>query len=176
MKLKVGNTKPVIADSAQVHPQAVLVGEVLIEEGCQVWPGVVIRGYPNRAVIGKGTMVLEGAILTSGKDNDLVVGEGTLISPRAVLSGCNIGSGCLLGKDVVIKDRSVISNDSVVESSTIVDADDFSANTVIGGSPPKEIGPAPPDLLEIIRGKMRSLRERFTEYGLLYILDSEDDK
>ena len=103
--------RPRVAASAFVHPQAVLIGDVVIGEGCYIGAGAVLRAdfgrisigdgsnFQDNAVahgevtIGAGTLVAHGCVVHYAKLGDRVtVGIGSII-----MDGCEIGDGCIVG-------------------------------------------------------------------------------
>ena len=47
-----GDKVPVFAPDAFVHPDATVIGDVVLEDGANVWPGAVLRGDVERIVLG----------------------------------------------------------------------------------------------------------------------------
>ncbi|MFX1385455.1 MAG: gamma carbonic anhydrase family protein, partial [Promethearchaeota archaeon] len=55
--------KPQIHEAAFIAPTAVIIGDVTIEEGANVWFGVVIRGDWGTIRVGKNTSVQENVVI-----------------------------------------------------------------------------------------------------------------
>ncbi|QOC92122.1 gamma carbonic anhydrase family protein [Micromonospora craniellae] len=55
-----GDLVPRIDPSAYVHPDAVVIGRVVLGPDTSVWPGAVLRGDGNEIVIGAGTNIQDG--------------------------------------------------------------------------------------------------------------------
>ena len=55
--------RPVIADSAFIAEDAVLIGNVEIGENASVWYGCVLRGDSGRIVVGENSNIQDGSIL-----------------------------------------------------------------------------------------------------------------
>ncbi|GAC1654508.1 MAG: hypothetical protein NVS9B12_05090 [Vulcanimicrobiaceae bacterium] len=92
--------KPQIHSSAYVAPNAVVSGEVTIEEGCAVLFGAVISAEGAPAVIGANTVVMENAVLKSSGGAaisfPLTVGESCIIGPGAYVVGATIEPGAFV--------------------------------------------------------------------------------
>src|SRR4029079_644195 len=58
-----GDLVPHIDPDAFVHPDATIIGNVVIGPGSTIWPQTVLRGDQSRIVIGARTSVQDGAIL-----------------------------------------------------------------------------------------------------------------
>ena len=55
--------RPVVHPSAFVHPTAVLVGDVIIGEGCLVGPNAVLRGDIGRLEMKAGSNVQDLSLI-----------------------------------------------------------------------------------------------------------------
>jgi len=92
--------KPNIHASAYVAPNAVVSGEVTIEEGCAVLFGAVISSEGAPIVIGANSVVMENAVLKSSGGTSiafpLTVGESCIIGPGAFVVGATIEPGAFI--------------------------------------------------------------------------------
>jgi carbonic anhydrase/acetyltransferase-like protein (isoleucine patch superfamily) len=112
--------EPKVDPSCYVAPEAIIIGDVVIDKGCSIWPYAVIRadlseirigegssiqehcqvhGNPGRrTLIGKNVSVGHGAIIHAAKVGDyVIVGMNSV-----VLDGAEIGSGCIIGAGAVV--------------------------------------------------------------------------
>ena len=67
---KFENKLPKIAKTSYVHPQAVLIGDVEIGEGCFIGAGAVLRGDFGKIKIGRGTSIQENCVIHVGGEGD----------------------------------------------------------------------------------------------------------
>ena len=92
--------KPSVHASAYVAPNAVVSGDVTIEEGCAVLFGAVITSEGAPVVIGANTVVMENAVLKSSGGAalqfPLTVGESCIIGPGAYVVGATIEPGAFI--------------------------------------------------------------------------------
>lgn len=114
-----------------VARSAVIVGEVALGEGCNVWHHAVLRGDVAPIRLGSRVNVQDGSVLhcNHGVALDIAddvaighlacvhckrVGSGTLIGTRAtVLDDCEIGQDCLIGAGAVVPPGMVVPDGSV---------------------------------------------------------------
>jgi carbonic anhydrase/acetyltransferase-like protein (isoleucine patch superfamily) len=54
---------PVIGENVFIAPTAVIIGDVVIEEGASVWFNAVVRGDRDRITIGARTNIQDGCVL-----------------------------------------------------------------------------------------------------------------
>ena len=113
---------PVIDPAAFVHPQAVLIGDVIVAARCYVGPGASLRGDFGRVIMKAGSNVQDCCVLHSFPDKDALLEEDAHIGHAAVLHGCTIRRGALIGIAAVIMDGAVVEAQAFVGASSFVRA------------------------------------------------------
>jgi len=111
---------PVVDPSAFVHPQAVLIGDVIVGAGCYVGPGACLRGDFGRILMRAGSNVQDCCVLHSFPDQDALLEEDAHIGHAAVLHGCTIRRGALIGIAAVIMDGAVVEEQAFVGAASFV--------------------------------------------------------
>jgi len=133
---RLGSKVPQVPASAYVAPETVVIGEVTLGEGANVWPGAVIRGDNVAIVIGRGTNVQEGAVLHSDPGVPLVVGDHVSIGHQAMLHGCTVGDGSLVGIQAVVMNGAVVGRECLVGAGALVaEGKAFNDRSLVLGSP-----------------------------------------
>jgi carbonic anhydrase/acetyltransferase-like protein (isoleucine patch superfamily) len=133
---RLGSKVPQVPSSAYVAPEAVIIGDVVIGEDANIWPGAVIRGDNVRIVIGRATNVQEGAVLHSDPGVPLVVGDDVSIGHQAMLHGCTVGDGSLVGIQAVVMNGAVVGRECLVGAGALVaEGKAFNDRVLILGSP-----------------------------------------
>jgi carbonic anhydrase/acetyltransferase-like protein (isoleucine patch superfamily) len=133
---KLGTKIPRIPSSAYVAAEATVIGEVVLGEGANVWPGAVLRGDNEPIVIGANTNIQEGAVLHADPGTPLTVGANVSIGHQAMLHGCTVGDGSLVGIQAVVMNNAVIGKDSLVGAGAIVaEGKTFPDRALILGAP-----------------------------------------
>jgi len=133
---------PVVHPEAFVHPEAVLIGDVVVGAGCYVGPLASLRGDFGRIVVGEGSNVQDGCVMHSYPDAECVLEPESHIGHAAVLHGCTVRSGALVGIGAVILDGAVIGARSLVGAHSFVTAGfEVPEATLVAGSPAKVIRP-----------------------------------
>jgi phenylacetic acid degradation protein len=113
---------PVVDPSAFVHPQAVLIGDVVVGPRCYVGPGASLRGDMGRIVIGPGANVQDNCVLHTFPAKEVRLEEDTHIGHGAVLHGCIVQRGALVGISAVVMDDVVVGEQAIVGASSFVRA------------------------------------------------------
>ena len=112
--------RPVISPEAFVHPQAVLIGDVTIGDGCYIGPFASLRGDFGKITIGAGGNVQDCCVLHSYPEAETVVAEEGHIGHGAILHGCKVGRGALVGMKSVIMDGVEIGEFSIIAASSLL--------------------------------------------------------
>lgn len=129
---------PVVSPTAFVHPTAVIIGDVMIEEGCYIGPNAVLRGDFGRLILKKGANLQDTCVMHSFPGADSIIEEDGHIGHGAILHGCHIGMNALVGMNAVVMDGATIGSSSIVAANAFVKAD-FSCpeRSLLVGSPAK---------------------------------------
>lgn len=113
---------PVIDPGAFVHPEAVVIGDVLIGPACYVGPGAVLRGDFGRIVMETGSNLQETCVVHAFPGKDVVIEAAGHIGHGAVLHGCRIGRNAMVGMNAVVMDEAEIGENSIVGAMAFVPA------------------------------------------------------
>jgi len=113
---------PVVDPAAFVHPQSVLIGDVIVGPRCYVGPGASLRGDMGRIVIGAGSNVQDNCVVHTFPGKQVVLEEEAHIGHCAVLHGCVVKRGALVGINSVIMDDVVVGEESLVGAASFLRA------------------------------------------------------
>ncbi len=119
---RLGEFIPVIDPAAYVHPEAVLIGDVIIAANVFVGPGAVLRGDFGRIQLDQGSNLQDTCVMHAFPDKDCVVKQDGHIGHGAILHGCIIGENSLVGMNAVVMDDSVIARDCIIAACSFVGA------------------------------------------------------
>lgn len=129
---------PVIDPSAFVHPDAVIIGDVIIGPNCYIGPCACLRGDFSRIRLGAGVNVQDNSVLHSFPNVDLIVEDDGHVGHGAVLHGCIIKRNALIGMNAVVMDNSVIGENSFVAAMAFVKSGmHVGPNLLVAGIPAK---------------------------------------
>jgi phenylacetic acid degradation protein len=111
---------PVVHESAFVHPQAAVTGNVIIGKDCYIGPGAALRGDWGGIVLEDGCNVQENCTIHMFPGITVVLEAGAHIGHGAVVHGARIGRNVLIGMNAVVMDRVVVGAGSIVGALTFV--------------------------------------------------------
>jgi carbonic anhydrase/acetyltransferase-like protein (isoleucine patch superfamily) len=114
--------RPRVAESAFIAPNAVLVGDVTIEEEASVWFGAVLRAdHPdNGIVVGAGSSIQDNCVAHVGGWAPTVVGENVTVGHGAKFESCTIGDLSIVGMNAVILQNAQIGRECVIAANAVV--------------------------------------------------------
>ena len=133
---------PVIDPTAFVHPEATVIGDVLIGPACYVGPRAVLRGDFGRITMDEGANLQETCVVHAFPDKDVVIGPHGHIGHGAVLHGCRIGRNAMVGMNAVVMDEAEIGENAILGALAFVKAGAaIPAGHLAMGSPARVVRP-----------------------------------
>jgi carbonic anhydrase/acetyltransferase-like protein (isoleucine patch superfamily) len=140
---------PVVHESAFVHPNATVTGNVIIGKDVYIGPGAAIRGDWGQIIINDGCNVQENCTIHMFPGVTVVLEENAHIGHGAIIHGARIGRDTLVGMNAVLMDRVVIGAECVIGSLSFVAADTVIPDrSVVVGSPAKVVKQVSDQMLE----------------------------
>ena len=128
--------QPVIHESAFVHPNATVTGNVIIGREVYVGPGAAIRGDWGGVVIEDGCNVQESCVIHMFPGTTVVLEASAHIGHGAIVHGGRIGRNSLIGMNAVIMDNASVGAECIVGALTFVPAEmQIPARKVVVGNP-----------------------------------------
>lgn len=136
-----GAYRPVCASSSFVHPQASVIGNVVIGEHCYVGPGAVLRGDWGEIVLEDGCNVQESCCVHMFPGVSVRLRKNAHVGHGAVVHGAEIGEDVMIGMNAVVMDRAVIGAGSIVGALTFVKTGlEVPPRSLLVGNPARIIG------------------------------------
>lgn len=129
---------PVIHESAFVHPNATVTGNVVIGRDVYVGPGAAIRGDWGGVVIEDGCNVQEGCVIHMFPGVTVVLERAAHIGHGAIVHGARIGENALVGMNAVVMDNAVVGAGCIVGALCFVPSKmEIPPRKVLVGNPAK---------------------------------------
>lgn len=111
---------PVIGKNVYIAPTAVVIGDVVIEEGASIWFGAVVRGDTDRITIGARTNIQDQCVLHLDPGCPLTIGADVTVGHNAVVHGCTLEDKVLIGIGAVVLNKAVVRTGAVVAAGALV--------------------------------------------------------
>jgi len=105
---------PVVHESSYIHPQATLIGDVIIGKNVYIGPGARIRGDWGQIVIEDKANVQENCIIHMFPGVTVYLREMAHIGHGAIIHGANIGKNTLVGMNAVVMDQAEVGDECII--------------------------------------------------------------
>ncbi len=115
-----GDKIPKIADSAFIHPQASVIGDVVIGERVFIAPMVSIRGDRGPIVIGDESNVQDGAVIHSEPGMTTEIGKRVNVGHNASIHAKLVGDDVAIGMGAVLMLGSVVAKGALIANSALL--------------------------------------------------------
>ena len=114
---------PVVHESAFVHPNATVTGNVVIGRDVYVGPGAAIRGDWGGIVVEDGCNIQESCTIHMFPGVTVVLERSAHIGHGAIVHGARVGENALVGMNAVIMDNAIVGAGSIVGALCFVPAE-----------------------------------------------------
>ena len=131
--------EPQVAPDAFVAPTAVLIGDVVVEEGASVWFGAVLRGDFNKIVVGAGSSVQDNCVLHTNENLPTLIGQNVTVGHLSLLEGCVVEDEALIGMGSIVLNRARIGRRAMLAAGSVVNEDDEIPPEVLAAGAPAEV-------------------------------------
>ena len=132
---------PKIADDAFVATTAVIVGDVEIASGANIWYHCVLRGDGHEIRVGKNANIQDGTVVHIAKSRfGAYIGDNVTIGHMALIHACTLEPGSMVGMSATVMDGAVVEEGALVAAGALVTPGKrVKAGEMWGGSPARFI-------------------------------------
>ena len=159
--------RPLVADGAFIAPTAVLIGDVVVEEGASVWFGAVLRGDFNRIVVGSGTSVQDNSVIHASEDLPTMIGSNVTVGHLSLLEGCEIEDGAVIGMGSIVLSRARVGHRAMLAAGSVVrEKQEIPPEVLAAGVPAevkKDLGGSSSAWVEMAAREYQALRLKYME-------------
>ena len=131
--------EPQVASDAFVAPTAVLIGDVVVEEGASVWFGAVLRADFSRIVVGTGSNIQDNSVLHTNEGQPTLIGSNVTVGHLSMLHGCSIEDEALIGMGSIVLDRARIGRRTMLAAGSVVSEGGEIPPEVLAAGAPAEV-------------------------------------
>jgi carbonic anhydrase/acetyltransferase-like protein (isoleucine patch superfamily) len=162
---------PQIDGSAFIAETAVIIGDVVIGPGANIWYGVTMRGDINRIEIGREVNIQENSVVHVDAKKDqpdfgrTVIADRVTIGHGAIIHACHIEEDCLIGMGAIILSGARIGQGSVIAAGAVVkEGQIIPPHSLAAGVPAAVKGTVPEEKIAGLRRHAASYRELSEEH------------
>jgi carbonic anhydrase/acetyltransferase-like protein (isoleucine patch superfamily) len=148
-----------------VAPGAVVVGDVVMAPGVNIWFGSIIRGDLARISLGPRLNIQDGCVIHTDADQPLDIDEGVVVGHGAILHGRKIGRDTLVGIGARLLTGCEIGEECLIAAGAIVTENRrIPPRSVVMGVPGRIVREVTPQDLE----KTRNINAHYLELAQRY--------
>lgn len=111
---------PVVDPMAFVHPDSVLIGDVIVGPHAYIGPCACLRGDMGRISIADGASIQDTCVIHSFPNVETVIDQKGHIGHGAIVHGCRVGVEALVGMNAVIMDGAIVGDSAIVAAGSLV--------------------------------------------------------
>ncbi len=115
-----GALTPEIHPDAYVHPDATVIGAVVLRAGASVWPQAVLRGDYGTIEVGERTSVQDGTVVHCTEFHPVRIGADCVLGHNAHIEGATIGDRCMIASGSVLLNGCVVEDGAVLGAGGVV--------------------------------------------------------
>jgi carbonic anhydrase/acetyltransferase-like protein (isoleucine patch superfamily) len=140
---------PKIDPSCYVAPEAIIIGDVVIDKGCSIWPYAVIRADLSQVRIGEGSSIQEHCQIHGNPGRPIIIGKNVSVGHGAIVHAAQVGDYVIVGMNSTILDGAEIGSGSIVGANALVkEGMKVPEGSLVVGVPAKIIKQGDPSLRE----------------------------
>ena len=129
--LSVHGATPKIADDAFIASTAVIIGDVEIGSGSNVWYHCVLRGDIHEIRVGKNSNIQDGTVVHCDSPGDradgrpldgwpTIIGDDVLIGHMAMVHGCVLEDRAFVGLGAIVMSGCTVESDAMLAAGAML--------------------------------------------------------
>jgi carbonic anhydrase/acetyltransferase-like protein (isoleucine patch superfamily) len=140
---------PEIDPSCYVAPEAIIIGDVVIDKGCSIWSFAVIRADLSSVRIGEGSSIQEHCQIHGNPGKPTIIGKNVSIGHAAIIHAAKVDDFVIVGMNSCILDGAEIGSGSIIGAGAVVTENmKIPEGSLVVGVPAKIIRQGDPSLRE----------------------------
>jgi carbonic anhydrase/acetyltransferase-like protein (isoleucine patch superfamily) len=144
--------EPKVHPSCYVAPEAIIIGDVEISQGCSIWPYAVIRGDLSPVRVGEGSSIQEHCQVHGNPGRPTIIGKNVSVGHGAIIHAAVIGDYVIVGMNSSVLDGAEVGSGSVVGANALVKSGmKVPEGSLVVGVPARVVKEGDPSLKEAAR-------------------------
>ncbi len=162
--LPVEGKHPQFGKDCFVAPNATVVGDVVMGDGCSIWFSAVVRGDVHSIKMGNKVNVQDGAVIhCTYQKNPTEIGNNVSIGHNALVHGCIVQDDVLIGMGAIIMDRCIIHSNSIIAAGAVLlEGTVVEAGSIYAGVPARKVKDISK---ELIHGEINRIANNYIKYA-----------
>ena len=140
---------PKIDPSCYVAPEAIIIGDVVVDKGCSIWAFAVIRADLSSVRIGEGSSIQEHCQIHGNPGKPTIIGKNVSVGHAAIIHAAKVDDFVIVGMNSCILDGAEVGSGSIVGAGAVVTENmKIPEGSLVVGVPAKIIRQGDPSLKE----------------------------
>jgi carbonic anhydrase/acetyltransferase-like protein (isoleucine patch superfamily) len=161
---------PHIGENVFIAPNAMLIGDVTIEDGASIWFGVVLRADQGQIIIKAGANIQDNSVLHTNEVGPTYIGENVTIGHSVSMEGCRIERHAVIGMNTVVLEGATVGEGAMVAANSVVGINQqIPAGHLAAGAPAqvkKPLSGAAQKVVEESSLHYHELRNEYLRHGI----------
>lgn len=142
-------------------PSAIITGDVVLEDGVNIWHNAVLRGDGGPIRIGEGTNIQDNCVV----HEEVTVGKNCTIGHSAILHGCTVADDCVVGMGAILLNGATLERHCIVGAGAVVTGKTHAPEgSMLLGNPAKIARQLTPEQIEYIHADAKHYHELAAKY------------
>ena len=162
--LPVKGVQPELGKDCFIAPNATIVGDVIMGDGCSVWFNAVVRGDVNSIRIGNKVNIQDGAVIhCTYEKTKTIIGDNVSIGHNAIVHGCTVDDNVLIGMGAIVMDNAHIGSNTIIAAGAVVlEGTQVEPGTIYAGVPAKKVKEIS---MELVSGEINRIANNYIMYA-----------
>lgn len=162
--LPVKGIQPELGKDCFIAPNATIVGDVIMGDGCSIWFNAVVRGDVNSIRIGNKVNIQDGAVIhCTYEKTKTIIGDNVSIGHNAIVHGCTVEDNVLIGMGAIVMDNARIGSNTIIAAGAVVlEGTQVEPGTIYAGVPAKKVKEIS---MELVNGEINRIANNYIMYA-----------
>lgn len=162
--LPVKGIQPELGKDCFIAPNATIVGDVIMGDGCSVWFNAVVRGDVNSIRIGNKVNIQDGAVIhCTYEKTKTIIGDNVSVGHNAIVHGCTVEDNVLIGMGAIVMDNARIGSNTIIAAGAVVlEGTQVEPGTIYAGVPAKKVKEIS---MELVNGEINRIANNYIMYA-----------
>ncbi len=162
--LPVKGVQPEFGKDCFIAPNATIVGDVTMGDGCSIWFNAVVRGDVNSIRIGNKVNIQDGAVIhCTYEKTKTIIGDNVSIGHNAIVHGCTVEDNVLIGMGAIVMDNARIGSNTIIAAGAVVlEGTQVEPGTIYAGVPAKKVKEIS---MELVSGEINRIANNYLMYA-----------
>lgn len=157
---------PQFGKNCYLADNAVVIGDVIMQDDCTIWFNAVVRGDVHSIRMGHKVNIQDGAVIhCTYQKASTTIGNNVSIGHRAIVHGCTLEDNVVVGMGAIVMDHAVVEKNSLIAAGSVVlENTRVESGCIYAGIPAKKVKELSPEHFEQINHRIANNYVMYAEW------------